>query len=302
MTNCSGGQCSYTDVNVVEGQSYEYYVAAVDPDTGVETASENSVVVDVPLAVAPPVPNGTRVIALDNAAFVTWDSNARSDNAFSFYRVYMEDAQDVFLLGETDSEGFLDLLVVNGTTVTYSVASVDVNGHESGLSAPAVGTPRPDFHGEWIYAYHDQPTISGFRFQETDDVDPLVDGDDSGRHFRLEVDAQGWWLVPGPGTEIHAQGFATTALKCGVAADPGCASLDIAPASGYTTQDVGVFDQTTYPMRVVGDDGQVHYGVIRVELLGFDQDDNGIMIFDWAYQLQAGNANLAPVSREVRIR
>jgi len=32
--------------------------------------------------------------------------------------------------------------------------------------------------------------------------------------------------------------------------------------------------------------------VIRVELLGFDQDDNALMIFDWAYQIQAGNPDL----------
>ena len=42
---------------------------------------------------------------------------------------------------------------------------------------------------------------------------------------------------------------------------------------------------------VIGDDGQIHYGVIRVEMLGFDQND-AIMIFDWAYQLQAGNPEL----------
>jgi len=302
VTNCTGGQCSYTDVNIVEGVSYEYYVSAVDPDSGVETASANSVVVDVPSVTAPPTPAGVRVIALDDAAYVVWEANARASNDFSYYRVYLEEGQDVFLLGETDSEGFLDLLIPNGNTATYSVASVDVNGHESGLSAPASGTPRPDFHGEWVYVYQDQPTISGFRFQEFDDTDPLVDGDDPDRHFRLEADAQGWWLVAGPGTEIHAQGFATTSLKCGVAADPGCVSLDVAPSTGYTTSDVGVFDQTTYPMRVRGNDGQSHYGAIRVQLLGADQDGNGIMIFDWAYQLQAGNANLSPVARTPRIR
>ena len=42
------------------------------------------------------------------------------------------------------------------------------------------------------------------------------------------------------------------------------------------------------------DDGQLHYGVIRVTLLGFDQADTPLMIFDWAYQLQPGNPNLAP--------
>ncbi len=302
VTNCSGGQCSYTDVNIVSGVSYEYYVSAVDPSSGLETASQNSVVVDVPGAAAPAVPTGVLAIALDKAVYLAWDANARSGNGFSFYRVYLEEGQDLFLLGETDSEGFLDLLIPNGTTATYRVTAVDENGHESAFSAGASGTPRPDFHGEWIYVYQDQPGVSGFRFQEFDDVDPLLDGDDVDRHFRLEADAAGWWLVPGPGTEIHAQGFVTTSLKCGVAADPGCASLDIAPTTGYTSQDVGVFDQTTYPMRVVGDDGQVHYAAIRVQLLGADQDGNGIMIFDWAYQLQAGNPNLEPVSRPIQLR
>jgi len=55
-----------------------------------------------------------------------------------------------------------------------------------------------------------------------------------------------------------------------------------------------LYPQTTYVLRVVGDDGLKHYGAIRVTLLGFDQNDAAIMIFDWAYQLQAGNPNLAP--------
>ncbi len=302
VTNCVGGLCSYSDVNIREGTSYEYYVTAYDPGSGLETASANSVVVDVPAGTAPPAPTGVVAIALDNAVYVAWDANARAAAGFSFYRVYLAEGQDVFLLGETDSEGFLDLLIPNGVTATYRVTTVDENGHESDFSAGASGTPRPDFHGEWVYVYQDQPTLSGFRFQESDDIDPLVDGDDADRHFRLEADAAGWWLVPGPGTEIHAQGFATTSIKCGVAADPGCVSLDIAPTTGYTTGDVAVFDQTTYPMRVVGDDNQVHYAAIRVQLLGADQDGNGIMIFDWAYQLQPGNPNLEPVARPIRFR
>ena len=61
-----------------------------------------------------------------------------------------------------------------------------------------------------------------------------------------------------------------------------------------TVQDVALFTQSSYVLRVRGDDGLTHYGVIRVEVLGFDQDGNALMIFDWAYQLQAGNPNLAP--------
>jgi len=294
VTNCIQGACSYDDINVVEGTSYEYYVASVDPDTGVETATQNSVLVDIPLADAPDVPANPFAVTLDNAIYLIWDGNARDASDFSFYRVYNDDGTDVFLLGETDSEGFLDLLAGNGNTYTYLVTSVDNAGHESDYSVAADGTPRPDFTGEWIYADGDQPAQSAFRFADAEDIDPILAGSDAAQHFRLEVDANGWWLVPGAGTEIHESGFETTTLKCGVGADAGCTSLDAAPTSGYTTQDVAVFDQTTYPMRVIGDDGQMHYGVIRVQLLGSDQNGASIMIFDWAYQLQAGNANLEP--------
>jgi hypothetical protein len=43
---------------------------------------------------------------------------------------------------------------------------------------------------------------------------------------------------------------------------------------------------------VIGDDGLAHYGVIRVALLGSDQNGDDLMIFDWAYQLQPGNPAL----------
>ena len=121
---------------------------------------------------------------------------------------------------------------------------------------------------------------------------PVVDGTDPGRHFRLETDANGWWLVPGPDAEIYPTGFQTTALKCGVGADAGCTDLTSAPLSGYATHDVQVTTQESYVFRVVGDDQLTRYGVIRIDLLGFDQNSDALMIFDWAYQLQPGNRNL----------
>jgi hypothetical protein len=294
VTNCSAGLCSYEDRNVVPGQTYEYYVASVDSYTGVETPSDYSVEVFVPQPVPPPVPGSVQVIALDGANYIRWDDGARDASDFSFYRVYLAggDGSD-FLLGETDSEGFLDLLAVNGTTYRYSVSAVDDQGHESAGSAGASGTPRPDYHGEWIYDFIDQPAFSGFRFRSDEDTNPIVDGSSQDRHFRLEVDGAGWWMVPGPQAEIHPDGYATTALKCGVAADAACVDVTQAPSFGYVAQDVELVPQTSYVLRVRGDDGKIHYGVIRVEMLGFDQDGNAIMIFDWAYQLQADSPDLA---------
>lgn len=294
VTNCSAGLCSYTDVNIVANVTYEYYVASVSPG-GLETASEWAVEVHVPVADPPPDPGEVEVIALDGANYIRWADNARDAGDFSFYRVYLQDAGgDDFILGETDSEGFLDLLAVNGESSSYFVASVDDQGHESFGTQLVTGTPRPDYHGEWIYAYEDVPTQAGFRFSQDEMSYPILDGDSPDRHFRVETDADGWWLVPGPGTEVYDGYFETTALKCGVGADSDCVALDQAPLAGYTNLDMPFYPQSTYVLRVTGDDGLSHYGAIRVTLLGFDQDDAAIMIFDWAYQLQAGNPNLAP--------
>lgn len=300
VTNCSGGLCSYTDVNILPDITYEYYVAAVSTN-GLETPTDWSVEVYVPNPTPPPVPGGVEVVALDNAVYLRWSDDARNADDFSFYRVYLlEDDATSFLLGETDSEGFLDLLANNGNTYAYFVASVDDQGHESSGSVAASGTPRPDYHGEWIYAFEDVPANSGFRFAQDELTYPILDGNAPARHFRMEVDADGWWLVPGPGTEVYDGIWTTTALKCGVAADSDCASVDVAPLAGYTTGDMPLYPQSTYVLKVVGDDGKLHYGAVRAELLGYDQGGAAIMIFDWAYQLQAGNPNLAP--REGKIR
>lgn len=295
VTSCADGSCSYEDRNVLAGQTYEFYVASVDPQSGVETASDNTVQVFVPQPVPPPVPTGVEVTALDHASYVHWSTASRAASDFSFYRVYLagSDGTD-YLLGETDSEGFLDLLATNGVTFQYYVTAVDDQGHESAASAIASGTPRPDYHGEYLYDFTDQPALSGFRFQEDENTNPIVNGNSSDRHFRLEVDNAGWWLVPGPGTEIYPVGFPTTALKCGPGADASCADLTRAPTSGYTGQDVSVDPQTSYVLRVRGNDGQTHYAVVRVDLLGFDQNGYALMVFDWAYQLQANNPDLSP--------
>jgi hypothetical protein len=291
VTSCAAGVCSYTDANIEAGRSYDYYVAAVS-DTGDETASDSAVRVEVPSATPPPVPSGATVVALDHANFVTWDDNARNAADFSHYRVWLRAANgSEFLLGETDSEGFLDLRAENGITYSYFVTAVDNDGHESDGSALAAGTPRPDYHGEWIYAHEDVPALSGFRFQ-TDEGDlAIVDGNGATWDFRIESDGVQWWLRTGTGAAVHDNGgFITKALKCGVGADFDCTDVSVAPTTNYATGLFEMIPETTYVVRV-NDGGQLYYGAIRVVFLGFDQSD-AIMIFDWAFQLQAGNPNL----------
>jgi hypothetical protein len=298
VTSCIDEFCSYQDTNITAGETYEYYVSAISPSSGIETETPGSVEVFVPEPTPPVVPDAPFVVALDNANYLTWGAASRGSADFSHYKVYQDITGSGFLLGETDSEGFLDLLAANGDTYEYFVTAVDSDGHESAGSVLAAGTPRPDYHGEWLYDYFVDATQSGFRFMEDEGTTPVVDGDDPARHFRFETDVDGAWIVAGPGTSIHQgsgggdAGIPTTALKCGVEADQPCTDVAVAPASGYGTGDVLVLDGHSYVFRVVGDDSQSHYGVIRVETGGFDQAGNSIMIFDWAYQLQAGNPDL----------
>lgn len=296
VSSCANGSCVYEDRNVLAGQTYDYYVAAVDPDTGAETPSDYSVEVSVPQPDPPPVPTGLQAVGLDGVIYLRWSDNARGAGDFSFYRVYL-DAPDgtQYLLGNSDSEGFLDALATNGVTSTYYVTAVDDQGNESAASAEASATPRPDYHGEVIYAYSDRPSLSGFRFQSDESTDPVVSGTSVDRDFRLEVDASGWWLVPSSLAVVYPVGFSTSALRCGVGADADCVDLPVAPTTGYTSQSVALTGQTSFALRVVGDDGKSHYAVVRVEMLGYDQNGDALMVFDWAYQLQAGNPNLAPV-------
>jgi hypothetical protein len=293
VTSCISGFCSYEDLNVVPNQTYEYYVAAVGSGGEASTAA---VSVFVPTFTPPPVPDVPYVIALDGANYLTWGVASRGVGDFSFYTVYLDDGGSTFLLGETDSEGFLDLRAENGITYSYFVTAVDNDGHESDGSALAAGTPRPDYHGEWIYAHEDVPALSGFRFQ-TDEGDlAIVDGNGATWDFRIESDGVQWWLRTGTGAAVHDNGgFITKALKCGVGADFDCTDVSVAPTTNYATGLFEMIPETTYVVRV-NDGGQLYYGAIRVVFLGFDQSD-AIMIFDWAFQLQAGNPNLvAPQS------
>ncbi|MDH3206996.1 MAG: fibronectin type III domain-containing protein [Gemmatimonadota bacterium] len=289
VTSCIGGFCTYEDLNVVQNQTYEYYVAAVG--SGSETAT-TAVSVFVPTVTPPPVPDLPFVIALDNANYLTWgDASRVGAGDFSFYKVYLDDGGTTFLLGETDSEGFLDQRAGNGTTYSYFVTALDADGHESLGSASASGTPRPDYHGEWIYAWENVPALSGFFFQTDETTEAVVDGNGTGWDVRMESDGNQWWLQTGAGVAIHDNGgFVTTALKCGVGADFNCTDVSVAPTINYATGLFEMIPQTTYVIRVNDTDG-VHYGAIRVEFVGFDQSDP-IMIFDWAYQLQPGNLNL----------
>ncbi len=295
VTSCIDGYCVYRDLNVLPRVTYEYYVSAYDEETGLETASAYSVEVYVPDPIPPAVPEGVTSVALDNSAYIHWDNSAAREPDFAAYRVYLVDTDGDLFLGETDSPGFIDLVAENGLSYIYYVTSVDDQGHESDPSEVVTCTPRPDYTGEVIYAHRDLPERSGFRFQDADDLEAIVHGDRRDRHFRIESGRDATWVVPGSGVRVYPEARWTTSLKCGPAADADCESWEEAPRTGYSSSRATLLAGYTYMFRVSGDDGEIRFGSIRPSIMGFDQDGRELVVFDWAYQTQAGNPSLSPV-------
>lgn len=293
-TSCENGECRYVDTNVVGGTRYEYFVSTVDERDGFEVPSDYRVAVDVAAFTPPPAPGADTAFGLDDAIFLRWRDGGSGDD-FWKYQVYLTQidgapVETIYQAGETDGTGFLDLRARNGHSYGYRVAALDVDGHVSDLSPVITGVPRPDFNGELIYAYGDSTQASGFRFAGSDDVQTVVSGDAPNAQWRLEVVNGTWQIRPLGETEVLDAGL-TTALTCAPTPDPGCRAVFQAPTSGYTRSPVAVNPEFTYVFRVRGDDGRIHYGVIRAEILG-SSGGNRLMIFDWAYQLRPEDTRL----------
>ena len=164
VTSCTDVGCVYTDRNVQPGGSYEYYVAAYDESSDLETASDFRDVVGVPAANRPAAPTALDAVALDNAAFLRWTAPA-NPGAVSKYVVYLtsvDGTASLYQAGQTDGTGFLDQRAENGSRFGYRVATLDSLGHYSNLSSEVLVSPRPDFTGELVYAFADSAAASGF--------------------------------------------------------------------------------------------------------------------------------------------
>jgi hypothetical protein len=285
VTSCTDAGCVYTDRNVAAGVDYEYYVTAYDERTDLETESDFRDVVRVPTNLRPSAPGSVQSVALDNAVYLRWAPNTPA-GSISRYVVYLTEVDgeaSEYVVGSTDGTGFLDQRAENGSEYRYRIAAVDTFGHYSNLSTETGAIPRPDFSGELVFASADSLAASGFRFQSDETANPIVPGNSPTAHWRLDADLNGWRIVPLNGTQVMEYG-ATRALVCGPGSDAGCTSARVAPGTGYSTAPKAAKAEYSYVFRVIGSDGQPHYAVLRVTMLGTDQNGKDLMIFDWAYQ------------------
>jgi hypothetical protein len=295
VTSCGSTGCVYRDRNVSAGETYEYYVTAVNESSDLETATAFRESVRVPSASTPATPLADSAVALDNAAYLRWRDGGAGGSLWKYvvYLTRIDGTTYLYGLGETDGGAFLDTRATNAHVYGYRVAAVDTAEHVSALSAEVTVAPRPDASGELIYSFQTNPALSGFRFQTSETTDPVLSGSSGSAHWRMEHDGTGWHIVPLNGSAVlEYPGGRTTALVCGPGADASCRAATRAPAAGYQTTPIAVNSEYSYVFRVTGNDGQTHYGVIRVQLLGSDGSGHDLMIFDWAYQALPGDVRL----------
>jgi len=215
-------------------------------------------------------PNGER----DLAGYEVW----RSDNPHDNYEKIATVSQNVTEYRDRD--------VRNGKTYYYAVLAFDEGGNKSDFNPDLVeDTPRPEGFGVTLYNYRLNPNRAGFAFANASagaiprdrNGDDLLDRDvDVFFGFDDEVNI----------AYLYSDHDDLFMQDLGYHEDMN--DVDVAPTKGYTTVSVEMLEGHVYAFYTP--DG--HYAKIRVRRVSPDS-----VTFDWAYQLQRDNTDLAPSLR-----
>lgn len=124
----------YVHANVYENGTYQYAVSAVDQQ-GNESAlssSANAVVNDTS---PPTAPTGLKATAGNKQVQLSWAITYIRDR--KGYIIYRNGTK----IAESATTSYTDTNVVNGTTYSYEVSSVDFNNNETAKAGPVTATP-----------------------------------------------------------------------------------------------------------------------------------------------------------------
>ena len=242
----------------------------------------------------PQPPQGVYTITGNDTVFVNWAAPYEGD--LTFFGVYRSDQEFTgytrIALIEADPNPNLDLLdygykdgnVTNGTTYFYAITSIDRAGQESELSAESVfDTPRPD--GEMtLYDDAVDSDRAGFDFStgtrvesENPTADVYLDRDFSTGVFHINS-------TNTINVRVQAAGFHSS--FDGIGWSPW------APDEGWSyTGWAEIVPGHIYLVAIKYAPNQWNYAKLRVLT---KDDDDGYVNFQWAYQTDVNNPELAP--------
>ena len=231
----------------------------------------------------PATPRGVRSITGDGQVTIEWFPNGESDLAG--YKIWRdEDNNEEFdLLAEVspdtspavDRVGFVDEDVSNGITYSYAVSAVDHDGNESELSPEVVSdTPRPSGNNITLNEFNLFPDRSGFDFSQPARGAITWDLPATDVYFGFDTEVLVPYLYSDNFTEMQDMGYHDRFDE-----------VDISPVRGFTTEFVELIEGHVYTLFTPdGNFAKMH--VIAVS--------DTAVTFDWAYQIDPDNPQLAP--------
>jgi len=227
----------------------------------------------------PSVPKGLYSVTGDKAVWLFWEENDEGD--FAEYWIYRRLKDDEYYkrIAITTAAKYVDRKVTNGVTYYYAVSAVDENENESDLSDAIYNvydTPRPEGSGEIIQDYHRFPETSSYDFSKEE----VVSYDDGDKDIYLDYDDHYkvyFLCVADEYTDIQDFGYTRSLDDVNVSPDSGWSQLGWVELILGHSYIVWTWDN--------------HFAKLRVK--GIIESSYGI-IFDWAYQVDKGNPELAP--------
>ena len=233
----------------------------------------------------PSAPQGVYSVTGDNSVEIVWNGVYERDidqyiiyrslNATTGYNeigsIVADDNPDLDLI----IYNFFDNSANNGQTYYYAVTAVDNDGQESPLSAETVfDTPRPDGSVN-LYSLYADPSVAGFALGAN--PSRVAWNNVSADVYVDDVDGIFYLNVSNDTTDIQDVGFTETFDEIGYAPQNGWSQL------GYVELILG----HTYVIWT----SDYHFAKMRVVSIN---SGTGMVSFDWAYQTDADNPELAP--------
>jgi hypothetical protein len=217
----------------------------------------------------PAAPTGVQVLNGDNVVDLSWNRNRENDLAG--YNIYWSTTYNgkYTLLNSSTTNAYTDNGATNGVLNYYAVTAYDQSGNESDLSKDVVyATPRPEGFNQAIDDYRTLPNTSGYQFATYSVViDTLADvfaENYQGTHYLDVWGSDTYILDAGATTDIY--------------------DIPFAPTTGWSpTSDAIAIVGHTYVIWTWNN----HYAKMRVKNIVGNR-----VVFDWAYQLVAGNTQL----------
>ncbi len=245
--------------------------------------SDDVIVVD---DTPPAAPRGVYSITGDGQVLIKWYPNQEKDiKGYIIYRS-LKKYGDYIELDRVGSkvDSYIDTDVKNGVTYYYAVSAIDYDGNESELSPDIVeDTPRPEGTNIKLNDYILDPARSGFDFSSPERGAQRFDSRSTDIYFGVDTEVNVPYIYSDSDVKMQDLGY-TDSMD----------DIDMSPTLGFTQLFVEAIIGHTYAFLMP--DG--HYAKIRITDIYIDWVGNDVrdawIVFDWAYQLQIDNPELAP--------